>query len=134
MKTCVRILADDDAPGCVLARETAVQAEDVPRWGQTGIFVIEIGGMAVQIEMNGLFGIGSWWGFWAGHRRPGGGLRQAFSERTTKLSRVDVTESLDSAVCAAIVLPGKSGTTSGAGPHVKRLISCWWLRSVGHKT
>ncbi|MEO0959793.1 MAG: hypothetical protein AAFY66_15245 [Pseudomonadota bacterium] len=60
------IIADDDAPGCVLSRETAASAGTVPLWGQTGSFVIEAAGLRVRIEMEGMFGIGSGWGFWPG--------------------------------------------------------------------
>lgn len=60
------ILAHDDAPGYVLARETTANPSDVPLWGQTGSFIIEVSGMAVRIEMEGLFGIGAGWGFWSG--------------------------------------------------------------------
>lgn len=60
------ILADDDAPGCVLARETGADDGTVPLWGQTGRFTIHAAGMAVRIDMEGLFGIGSGWGFWPG--------------------------------------------------------------------
>jgi len=61
------ILADDDAPGCVLERLTGAADGAVPLWGQTGTFVIERAGMRVRIEIQGLFGIGSgamsWLGF-----------------------------------------------------------------------
>ena len=60
------ILAHDDAPGYVLARETTASPGESPLWGQTGNLAIEVGGMAVRIEMEGLFGIGSGWGFWPG--------------------------------------------------------------------
>ncbi|MEM6944393.1 MAG: hypothetical protein AAF565_11650 [Pseudomonadota bacterium] len=60
------ILAHDDAPGNVLARETKASVGSAPLWGQTGAFVIEAAGMAVRIEMEGMFGIGSGWGFWPG--------------------------------------------------------------------
>lgn len=60
------IIADEDAPGCVLARETAAAPGDVPIWGQEGDFTIHIHGAPVRIEMEGLFGIASsshWLGF-----------------------------------------------------------------------
>ncbi|MEM8625663.1 MAG: hypothetical protein AAGG47_19395 [Pseudomonadota bacterium] len=60
------ILADEQAPGSVLARETAAKPGTVPLWGQTGDFVVELAGMAVRVEMEGLFGIGSGWSFWPG--------------------------------------------------------------------
>lgn len=60
------ILAGPEAPGCVLERESAAEPGRVPRWGQTGAFLITLGGMQVAIELNGIFGIGSSVGFWPG--------------------------------------------------------------------
>lgn len=61
------ILADDDAPGCVLDRLTRAKKGTVPLWGQSGSFEIRYKAMRVRIEMDGLFGIGashmSWLGF-----------------------------------------------------------------------
>lgn len=59
-------LAHDDAPGCVLAKATAAKIGAVPKWGQTGEFVIEVAGMNIRVEMEGQFGIGSGFGFWPG--------------------------------------------------------------------
>ena len=50
-------LANDDAPGCVLQRETAAAPGTVPLWGQMGSFVIETCAMRVRIETRGLYGI-----------------------------------------------------------------------------
>lgn len=64
------ILAHDDAPGYVLARKTAAAPGTVPLWGQTGDFVVTVGAMRarllIRIEMEGVFGIGSGYGFWPG--------------------------------------------------------------------
>lgn len=60
------ILADDDAPGCVLARETAAAPGEVPLWGATGEFTVTSGEMRVRIELDGMFGIGTSTGFWPG--------------------------------------------------------------------
>jgi hypothetical protein len=60
------ILAHDDAPGYVLARETAAENGTVPLWGQVGEFVITVGNMRVRIEMDGMFGIGSHCVYWPG--------------------------------------------------------------------
>ncbi|GGC12651.1 hypothetical protein GCM10011494_34360 [Novosphingobium endophyticum] len=60
------ILAGPEAPGCVLERESAAKPGSVPRWGQTGAFIIELGSMQVAIDLNGIFGIGSSVGFWPG--------------------------------------------------------------------
>lgn len=61
------IIADDDAPGCVLERECAAKDGEVPLWGQAANFEITHGKMRVGIEMDGLFGIGAthmtWLGF-----------------------------------------------------------------------
>lgn len=61
------ILADEDAPGCVLRR--LVRAEDgvIPLWGQPGSFEICHKSMRVRIEIDGLYSIGAshmaWLGF-----------------------------------------------------------------------
>jgi len=60
------VLANDDSPGYVLARETAAVRDAVPLWGQSGAFVVEIGGMRVRIETDGMFGIGSTFCYWPG--------------------------------------------------------------------
>ena len=60
------ILAHDDAPGYALARETAAAPATVPQWGQTGDFIVTVSGMAVQIELDGFFGIGATHCFWPG--------------------------------------------------------------------
>lgn len=60
------ILADEDAPGYVLARLTHAQEGQVPLWGQTGSFEIRHKTMRVRIEMEGLLGIcasAAWLGF-----------------------------------------------------------------------
>lgn len=61
------ILADENAPGCVLDRLTTAEAGAVPIWGQSGSFVVSVGTVRVRIEMDGLFGIGAtsmaWLGF-----------------------------------------------------------------------
>ncbi len=60
------IIAGDDAPGCVLACETAATPGTVPLWGQTGDFVIAVDGMRVRIEQDGIFGIGCGFSYWPG--------------------------------------------------------------------
>jgi len=60
------ILAGEDAPGCVLARQSAAARGAVPLWGQEGAFVLDMSGMRVRVEMEGMFGIGSSFGFWLG--------------------------------------------------------------------
>ncbi|WP_222306422.1 hypothetical protein [Rhizobium leguminosarum] len=58
------ILAGLDAPGCMLESLTAADDGIVPLWGQTGSFVIEVQGMRVRIEMDGIFGIGAQYSPW----------------------------------------------------------------------
>jgi len=53
------ILASEDAPGCVLERETVATPGTFPLWGQAGEFIVAAAGMRVRIEMDGIFGIGS---------------------------------------------------------------------------
>lgn len=58
------ILAHDGAPGHVLTRETVAPSGTVPLWGQQGQFMIEVNGMRVRIEIDGLFGFASAVAFW----------------------------------------------------------------------
>jgi len=60
------ILAGEDAPGCVLMRETAAEPGTVPLWGQRGDFIVTVLGCQIRIEMEGLFGIGSAFDYWPG--------------------------------------------------------------------
>lgn len=53
------ILAGEDAPGCVLARKAAAKDGCVPLWGQDGAFEMQAAGLALNVEMNGMFGIGA---------------------------------------------------------------------------
>lgn len=61
------ILADEDAPGCVLARLTRAEEGTSLLWGQVGEFEVRHKRMRVRIEMDGIYGIGashmSWIGF-----------------------------------------------------------------------
>jgi hypothetical protein len=61
------ILADANAPGCVLDRVTRAPKGTVPLWGQSGSFEIDLDGMRVRIAMDGIFGLASnvyhWLGF-----------------------------------------------------------------------
>lgn len=56
----------EGAPGRVLEAMTKAQVDTIPLWGQTGSFVIDVDGMRLRIELDGLFGIGSSVGFWPG--------------------------------------------------------------------
>lgn len=52
------IVADDTAPGCVLANTCAADPGIVPLWGQDGQFEIDVRGVACAIMFDGMFGIG----------------------------------------------------------------------------
>lgn len=60
------IRADENAPGYVLPRETAAAPGAVPLWGQEGEFIIDVDGMRVRVELDGMFGIGSTYLYWPG--------------------------------------------------------------------
>jgi hypothetical protein len=60
------ILADADAPGRVLERETAARIDTPPLWGQSGDFWVSAGIMRVRIRTHGMFGVGMNWHFWPG--------------------------------------------------------------------
>lgn len=60
------IMAEPDAPGCILRRETAAAPDCVPLWGQQGSFIVTVSGARVRIEMDGIFGIGSSVSYWPG--------------------------------------------------------------------
>lgn len=58
------ILGGPDAPGCVLERETAAPPGTIPLWGQVGDYIVQVGGMRIRIEQDGIFGVCSGWDFW----------------------------------------------------------------------
>ena len=76
------ILAHDDAPGRVLERETAAVTGSVPIWCQKGAFVVTVTGMQVRIQVEGVFGIGSGFGFWPGFSARATDLRRPFLSQT----------------------------------------------------
>lgn len=53
------ILAGENAPGCVLARKAAAECGCIPLWGQSGVADVQAAGMALNVEMTGMFGIGA---------------------------------------------------------------------------
>ena len=57
------ILAGPDAPGCQLADRTEAPRGTEPKWGQSGWYVIDVDGCKVEIEQDGIFGIGTCGGF-----------------------------------------------------------------------
>ena len=60
------ILAHDDAPAYRLERSFSPKTGCEPLWGQTSRFSVTVGDMDVDIEISGVFGIGSCWNFWPG--------------------------------------------------------------------
>lgn len=58
------ILAGPAAPGCRLAMLTAADPDTVPLWGQVGSFPLDLDGMRIRIEIDGLLGIGASWTGW----------------------------------------------------------------------
>jgi hypothetical protein len=60
------IIADEQAPGSVLARVTAAKPDTVPLWGQVGSFEIGHSKVRIRIEMEGLYGIGATYRSWLG--------------------------------------------------------------------
>ncbi|MEJ0038737.1 MAG: hypothetical protein WDO68_22120 [Gammaproteobacteria bacterium] len=60
------IIADENAPGCMLETLTAASLGEVPIWGQAGEFNIEAAGTRVRVVIDGVFGIGSSVSFWHG--------------------------------------------------------------------
>jgi hypothetical protein len=64
--TLLGICGGPDAPACVLERETDAQPGTVPMWGQEGSFTIDVNGMKIRIEQDGMFGTGTGSMFWPG--------------------------------------------------------------------
>jgi hypothetical protein len=60
------LFAGVDSPGRTLERETAAQPGSVPLFGQTGNFCVDVCGMRVRVELDGMFGIGMLSGLWPG--------------------------------------------------------------------
>jgi hypothetical protein len=60
------ICGGPDAPAYVLERATAAAAGTVPLWGQTGSFTVDVNGMKVRIEQDGIFGTGAMHMTWPG--------------------------------------------------------------------
>ena len=58
------ILAGPDAPGYQLERATAAPEGTIPKWGQTGSFIVDVNGIRVRVEQSGMLGIGSMAMFW----------------------------------------------------------------------
>jgi len=66
--TSCGIIADDEAPGCVLSARSAAPCGTIPLWGQDGSFTVTVEGMRVRVELEGLFGIGASFCYWPGFK------------------------------------------------------------------
>jgi len=53
------ILAHENAPGYVLARDCAAPDDNTPLWGQDGRFTILLHDISIDVTMHGMFGIGA---------------------------------------------------------------------------
>jgi hypothetical protein len=53
-----------DASGYQLERATAAPEGTIPKWGQTGYYLVDVNGIKVRIEQDGMLGIGSMSMFW----------------------------------------------------------------------
>jgi hypothetical protein len=62
----VAIRGHPDAPAYALERATSALPGTVPLWGQTGEFTIDLGGIPVRVEQEGMFGVGARVGVWLG--------------------------------------------------------------------
>ncbi len=51
------ILADEDAPGCVLARLTRAEERASPLWGQSAVFEVRSKRLRVRLALGGISGI-----------------------------------------------------------------------------
>lgn len=105
------ILAHDDAPGYALARSFAPKPSQVPLWGQTGRFCVEVSGISVAIELEGMFGIGSGTHFWPG-----------FAARAVDPAKRFISETGYRSFLG-IYTPPEAGTTPDA--HVCRVIGAY---------
>jgi len=102
------ILADENAPGCVLARETRAPDGAIPLWGQEGSFIVTRGAMRVRIELEGLFGIGSSFMAWPGFSAHAVDWGKPFLSETGYRSFLGVGGALEpghtpDSFCAAII-------------------------------
>ncbi len=71
-----------DGYGSKLEREAAAAAGTIPKWGQAGSFVIDHEGMEARVELDGLFGIGSFYDFWPGFKAYAVNRRKPFISDT----------------------------------------------------
>jgi hypothetical protein len=60
------ILAGEDLPGNILGCKRRTPEGSIPLWGQSGSFEITVGAMRVRIEMEGIYGLGSFHMAWPG--------------------------------------------------------------------
>ena len=58
------ILAGPDGPGYQLERATTAPEGTIPKWGQTGSYIVDVNGIKIRVEQSGMLGIGSMAMFW----------------------------------------------------------------------
>jgi len=102
------ILADENAPGCVLERMTRAPDGTVPLWGQSGTFVLVRGAIRVRIEMEGMFGIGARFMSWQGFSAHAVDWDKPFLSETGYRSFLGIASALEpghtpDSFCAAII-------------------------------
>lgn len=95
--TLLGICGGPDAPASVLQRETAAPPGTVPKWGQEGNFTVDINGMKVRIEQDGMFGVGTGSMFWPGFGAHAVDYQRPFISQTGYRSFIG---------CQANVVPG----------------------------
>ncbi|MEO1193551.1 MAG: hypothetical protein AAFY02_17450 [Pseudomonadota bacterium] len=76
------ICAHDDAPACVLDRETAAQPGALPLWGQSGSFFLSVLDTQVRVEIEGIFGTASGFYFYPGFSAHAVDLHKPFLSET----------------------------------------------------
>jgi hypothetical protein len=55
-----------EGPAKALEAATAAPEGQIPKWGQSGNYTIDVNGMKVRIEQDGMFGVGTFSAFWPG--------------------------------------------------------------------
>ena len=75
-------ICEAEGTGRRLEAGTACAGDSPLKWGQAGSFVLDHDGMAVRIEMDGLFGIGSTFHLWPGFKAHAVDRRKPFISDT----------------------------------------------------
>ena len=95
------IIANEHAPGCILARECAA-ITGIPLWGQDGTFTTHINGIEIIVDMEGMFGIGSTAMAYLG-----------FSVKAANFNKLFISETGYRSFLGCSVSPEKGMTTEG---------------------